>query len=56
MEKKTKQMIQVLMGSGNVTGDVGNILKELNKKGIISVDEVRNFRNKQETKKGIASC
>ncbi|WP_411501420.1 hypothetical protein [Bacillus thuringiensis] len=56
MEKKTKQLIQVLLGSGNVTGDVTIVLDQLHKQGIISTDEVRKFRNKQQTKKGIASC
>ncbi|HDR4393050.1 TPA: hypothetical protein QC443_002575 [Bacillus cereus] len=54
MEKKAKQMIQVLMGSGSVTGDVETVLEKLSKQGLLSDKEIRAFQNKQQTKKGIA--
>lgn len=56
MEKRTKQIIQVLMGSGSVTGNVGIVLEQLSKQGLLSDKEIMDFQNKQQTKKGIASC
>ncbi|UHJ50160.1 hypothetical protein [Bacillus paranthracis] len=56
IENQTKQMVQVLLGSENVTGDVMYMLKELSNQGLLSYDELQTFQNIMATKKGIASC
>ncbi|MDF9455269.1 hypothetical protein ABR769_26070 [Bacillus cereus] len=56
VELQVKQMIQVLLGSENVTVDVVYMLEELHKQGLLSEIELQSFRNKTKLKKGIASC
>ncbi|MED3271511.1 hypothetical protein BK703_16040 [Bacillus thuringiensis serovar silo] len=56
VEVKVKQMVQVLVGSDNVTGDVVYVLDELHKQGLLTDIELRKFQHIQTTKKGIASC
>ncbi|PFV31757.1 hypothetical protein COL00_31965 [Bacillus cereus] len=56
VEVKVKQMVQVLLGSDNVTGDVVYVLDELHKQGLLTDIELRTFQHIQTTKKGIASC
>ncbi|HDX9612860.1 TPA: hypothetical protein ROY01_003962 [Bacillus toyonensis] len=56
IENQTKQMVRVLLGGTNVTGDVMYMLKELSNQGFLSKDELQAFQNIMETKKGIASC
>ncbi|AOM08901.1 hypothetical protein [Bacillus thuringiensis] len=56
VEVKVKQMVQVLLGSDNVTGDVVYVLDELQKQGLLTDIELRKFQHIQTTKKGIASC
>ncbi|EOO30850.1 hypothetical protein IIU_04790 [Bacillus cereus VD133] len=56
VEVKVKQMVQVLLGSDNVTGDVVYVLDELHKQGLLTDIELRKFQHILTTKKGIASC
>lgn len=56
VEVKVKQMVQVLLGSDNVTGDVVYVLDELHKQGLLTDIELRKLQHIQTTKKGIASC
>lgn len=56
VEVQVKQMIQVLLGSDNVTGDVDYMLEEMCKQGLLNEIELQSFKNKSAIKKGIASC
>lgn len=56
VEVKVKQMVQVLVGSDNVTGDVVYVLDKLHKQGLLTDIELKKFQHIQTTKKGIASC
>ncbi|MDZ4415704.1 MULTISPECIES: hypothetical protein [Bacillus cereus group] len=56
IENQTKQMVQVLLGSANVSGDVMFVLEELSNQGLLSNNELQNFQNIMITKKGIATC
>ncbi|WP_242242756.1 hypothetical protein [Bacillus cereus group sp. BfR-BA-01309] len=56
VEVQVKQMVQVLLGSDNVTGDVVYVLDELHKQGLLTDIELRKFQHIRTTKKGIASC
>ncbi|PFJ07799.1 hypothetical protein COD67_21560 [Bacillus cereus] len=56
IEVQAKQMVQVLLGSDNVTGDVVYLLGELHKQGLLTDIELKSFQHILETKKGIASC
>ncbi|PEO57836.1 hypothetical protein CN567_27335 [Bacillus toyonensis] len=56
VEVQVKQMVHVLLGSHNVTGDVVYVLEELHKQGLLTGIELRKFQYISTTKKGIASC
>lgn len=56
IENQTKQMVQVLLGSANVSGDVMFVLEELSNQGLLSNNELQTFQNIMVTKKGIATC
>ncbi|MCQ6303502.1 hypothetical protein [Bacillus cereus] len=56
IEHQTKQMVQVLLGSTNVSGDVMFVLEELSNQGLLSNNELQTFQNIMVTKKGIATC
>ncbi|MCU5519861.1 hypothetical protein OCA41_05995 [Bacillus cereus] len=56
IENQTKQMLQVLLGSANVSGDVMFVLEELSNQGLLSNNELQTFQNIMAIKKGIASC
>ncbi|PED78952.1 hypothetical protein [Bacillus toyonensis] len=56
VEVQVKQMVQMLLGSDNVTGDVVYVLEELHKQGLLTEIELGKFQYILTTKKGIASC
>ena len=51
IENQTKQMVQVLLGSANVSGDVMFVLEELSNQGLLSNNELQTFQNIMVTKK-----
>ena len=51
IENQTKQMVQVLLGSANVSGDVMFVLEELSNQGLLSNNELQTFQNIMVTKR-----